>query len=159
MNSARRILQLIDAGKTDAFTAEQWRGLNAANKGELGAFVNYLQGFFTIAAPPRKPRVSRQGFAGRRQAQDGPERLLLPLARLPESEYAQQAKEYQANCAGKDLTDDCKLRLDKLNLVVDRIIDALARSVSMTTDATRKPSACRSSKASTSSATTTRRPP
>ena len=54
------------------------------------------------------------------------------------AEYAPQAQAYKAACEGKELNDECKMKLDTLYLVVDRIMDAHARVVSLTTDATAK---------------------
>jgi hypothetical protein len=137
--AARRALQLVEAGKAASFTPEQWKALNFANKDELVAWLNSTLGFFNLESAP----TEAAGFLVKalqsetRFKKDPLAYYWLSLA-YQNAEYAPQAKEYQAACAGKDLNDECKLKLDKLNLVVDRIIDALARTVSLTPDAATK---------------------
>lgn len=139
ISAARKVLQLIQSGKTDAFTPAQWTDLKVANKGEMAAFVNYLLGFYTYEKSP----AEAVGYFVKAAQSEGKYKkeanvyYLLSLA-YQSSEYAPMAKDYQDNCAGKDMTDECKVKLDKLNLVVDRIIDALARTTSLTSDAAAK---------------------
>jgi hypothetical protein len=140
LNATRRAIQLVDAGKADAFTPEQWKSIPfAANKGELLGFLNFLSAFYTLDTKPAESAqfalkaVQSEG----RYKKDPAAYYYLSLA-YQAAEYAPQAQAYKAACEGKELNDECKMKLDTLYLVVDRIIDAHARLVSLTTDAAAK---------------------
>ncbi len=131
-NFARKALQLIESGKGD--TAD-WKTLNIASKSEAVGWLHYTLGFINYKTMPGE---AAQSFIKALQVESPVKKnatayYLLAIA-YQNSEYAPLAQDYQNNCAGKDLTDECKLKYDKLNLVVDRVIDALARSVSLATD-------------------------
>lgn len=140
INAARKAIQLVEAGKADAFTPEQWKAIPfASNKTELISFLNYTLAAYAFDTAPAEAasNVLKAVQAEGRYKSDPNAYYLLALA-YQKAEYEPMAKDYSDNCAGKDLTDECKLKLDKLNLVVDRVIDALARSTALTTDAAAK---------------------
>lgn len=130
--SARRALQLVDAGKADAFTPEQWKNLGFPNKGELAGWLNSTLGYYTLKSAPAEAAqfVIKAVQSGETSKKDAATYNLLAAA-YQNAEYAPLEQDYRANCAGKDLTDECQLKLDKMNLVVDRMIDALARAVAL----------------------------
>lgn len=139
LSAARRALQLVESGKADAFTPEQWKNLGFANRNELAAWLNYTQGFFNFDTAPAEAATQLvKALQAEGPLKKDPSTYYLLSLAYQKAEYAPQAQDYQANCAGKDLTDECKMKLDKLNLVVDRVIDAHARAVALTTDATKK---------------------
>jgi hypothetical protein len=133
LSMARKTLQLVEAGKADA---ADWKsiGINGG-KDEVLGWTHYTLGFLNYktkpaeAAPSLVKAVSFEGPVKK----NATAYYLLSLA-YQNSEYAPLAQDYQANCAGKDLTDECKLKFEKLNLVVDRVIDSLARAVALATD-------------------------
>lgn len=140
LNAAGRTIQLVEAGKADAFTPEMWKGIPfASNKAELLGFLNNLSAFYSLDTKPAEAAkyalkaVQSEG----RYKKDPAGYYYLSLA-YQAAEYAPQAQAYKAACEGKELNDECKMKLDTLYLVVDRIIDAHARLVSLTTDATAK---------------------
>ena len=138
-SAARRATSLVEAGKADAFTPEQWKSLGFANRNELISWLNYTQGFFSFdTAPAESANLLVKAVQNEGAIKKDPSTYYLLSLAYQKAEYAPQAQDYQANCAGKDLTDECKVKLDKLNLVVDRIIDAHARAVALTTDAAKK---------------------
>jgi hypothetical protein len=58
------------------------------------------------------------------------------IAASYETEYAKQSADYETKFKGKDETPESKLAVENINQLVDRIIDALARAVSVSgTDA------------------------
>lgn len=133
ISAGRRAIALAEAGKADAYTAEQWKAIPfASNRAELIAFLNSLLAFYSLDTSPNDSvtyflkAVQSQG----RYSKDPNSYYNLALA-YQKVEYAPMAKDYSDNCAGKDLTDECKVKLDRLNLVVDRIIDAMARAVAL----------------------------
>ncbi|HEX5707224.1 MAG TPA: hypothetical protein VFX96_08010 [Pyrinomonadaceae bacterium] len=130
--AARRALQLIDAGKADAFTPEQWKNLGFPNKNELAGWLNSTLGYYTLKSAPGEAAqfVVKAVQNGDMVKKDASTYNLLAAA-YQNAEYAPLEQDYRANCAGKDLTDECQLKLDKMNLVVDRMIDALARAVAL----------------------------
>ncbi|HYN86401.1 MAG TPA: hypothetical protein VER32_14220 [Pyrinomonadaceae bacterium] len=130
--SARRAISLVEAGKADAFTAEQWKTIGFENKNELLAWLNYSIGYLNFK---RNPGEAANYYVKALQTEaklkrDAAAYNTLALA-YQTAEYTPMAADYKANCAGKDLTDECKLKFDRMGLVVDRIIDAMARAVAL----------------------------
>lgn len=135
-SAARRAIQLIESGKADSYTPEQWKAFNFKNKDAALAWLNYAIGFFNINSAPAE---AASYFVKAAQAPDSdlrrdPTTYYYLASAYQKAEYAPLVTDYQANCAGKDLTDECKMKLDKMNLVVDRIIDAYARAVASAND-------------------------
>ena len=140
LSATAKAIQLVEAGKADAFTPEQWKGIPfASNKAELLGFLNNLSAFYSLDTRPAEAAkyalkaVQSEG----RYRKDPASYYYLSMA-YQAAEYAPQAQAYKAACEGKELNDECKMKLDALYLVVDRIIDAHARLASLTTDATAK---------------------
>lgn len=140
LNAARQAQQLIQSGKLDAYTPQQWKDLNFPNgKAELATWLNSNIAFLTLQSSPGEAAniIVRTLQSDENYRKDARAYYQLFLA-YQNAEYIPQAKDYQDNCAGKDLTDECKVKVDRLNLVVDRMIDALARAVSYSPDAALK---------------------
>lgn len=130
---ARAAMSLVETGKADALTPQQLKELGQFNsKGELISWLNYALGYLNFKTSPVESATylvkAAQG-EGSFKANAGVYNTLA-LA-YQKAEYAPMAQDYSTNCAGKDLTDECKVKLEKLNLVVDRIIDAMARAVAL----------------------------
>ncbi|HEX8852966.1 MAG TPA: hypothetical protein VF754_05740 [Pyrinomonadaceae bacterium] len=123
-NYARRALQLIESGRTvDAWTP-------FANREDAIGWLNYTLGLLSIKNAPKDAinhfiKAAQSNFS----AKNDPAIYYYLASAYQTAEYKPQADEYQAACAGKDLTDECKAKLNNLNLVVDRIIDAYARAI------------------------------
>ena len=140
LRAARQAQQLIQSGKLDAYTPQQWKDLNFPNgKAELGTWLNSNIAFLTLQTSPAEAAniIVKTLQSDENYKKDARAYYQLFLA-YQNGEYVPQAKDYQDNCAGKDLTDECKVKVDRLNLVVDRMIDALARAVSYSSDAALK---------------------
>jgi tetratricopeptide (TPR) repeat protein len=123
-NYARRALQLIESGKTvDAWTP-------FANREDAIGWLHYTLGLLSIKNTPKDAiahfiKAAQTNFS----AKNDPAIYYYLASAYQSAEYKPQADAYQVACAGKDLTDECKAKLNDLNLVVDRIIDAYARAI------------------------------
>ena len=124
LNYARKTIQLIESGKT----LEAWTPF--PNKDEALAFLTYYIGINTLAQDP-----------------SGALPLLLKAAKFESSlkkspftydkiatayeagPYAKLSDDYKAKFGGKDESPEQKLALENINQVVDRMIDAYARTV------------------------------
>lgn len=126
---ARKAIQLIEAGKT--FVA----GQPIAKKDATLALMQYAYG---VTSSKTAPVEAINAFIKAGQL-DGPFKTdplnyyFLAVA-YQAGEYEKLAKDFQTNCTTPEqrATDQCKALTDRLNLVVDRIIDAYARSVAYT---------------------------
>ncbi|HEV2706953.1 MAG TPA: hypothetical protein VGV59_13575 [Pyrinomonadaceae bacterium] len=124
-NYARRALQLIESGKT----VESWAPF--ANREDAIGWLHYTLGLLSLKNTPKDAvthfvKAAQTNFS----AKNDPAIFYYLASAYQTAEYKPQADAYQAACAGKDLTDECKAMLSNLNLVVDRIIDAYARAIS-----------------------------
>lgn len=130
---ARQALNLVESGKADALTPQQLQDLGKfRSKAELRSWLNYALGYLNFKnAPAESAAFLVKAVQGEGTFKTNAAAYNTLALAYQKAEYAPMASDYSANCAGKDLTDDCKLKLDKLNLVVDRIIDAMARAVAL----------------------------
>ena len=140
LSFARRALQLFEAGKADAVTPEQWKALNLGGKADAIAWLYYTIGFMTYRNTPNDavPALIKAAQSSTPAVKNEASVYSMLASAYQKAEYKPLADEYEANCAGKDLTEECKARLDRMNLVVDRIIDAYARAVALSKDANQK---------------------
>lgn len=129
--AARNAMRFIESGKADAYGPEKWKEFGFKSKEDTVAWLNYASGFFAVN---NSPAEAASYFVKTAQLESDlkkdPTTYYYLASAYQKAEYAPLVTDYQANCAGKDLTDECKMKLEKMNLVVDRIIDAYARAVS-----------------------------
>ena len=130
---ARQTLQYIESGKADALTPQQLKDLGQFNsKGEIVSLLNYSLGFLNFKnAPAEAATYFVKAIQGEGAFKKSPSAYQTLALAYQNAEYTPLAKDYSDNCAGKDMTPECKTKLDKLNLVVERIEDALARAVAL----------------------------
>lgn len=126
MTYAQRAIQLIQSGKT----TDNWAPFT--NKDDALGWLNYALGVhnFKQATGASANYFIKAAQANSTTKQDPSTYYYLATA-YQKAEYKPLADDYQATCAGKDLTDECKTKLNTMNLVVDRIIDAYARAISL----------------------------
>ncbi len=124
--AARKAIQLIESGATFE------PGKPIAKKDEILALMNYALG---VAVRKDTPGDAVNAFIRVGQL-EGPLKsdpwpyYLLAVA-YQAKEYDTLAKDFQARCTTQEQRDgaDCKALTDRLNLVVDRVIDAYARAI------------------------------
>jgi hypothetical protein len=123
---AQRAIQMLQAGKT----TDNWAPFTG--KDDALGWLNYALGVhnFKRASGESANFFVKAAQANSTTKQDPSTYYYLATA-YQKAEYKPLADDYQATCAGKDLTDECKAKLNTMNLVVDRIIDAYARAISL----------------------------
>ncbi|HWT03073.1 MAG TPA: hypothetical protein VN256_22675 [Pyrinomonadaceae bacterium] len=123
---ARRTLQMIEAGKT--FEKDK----PIPNKDEIVGALNYELGFLlresdpTTAANYFITAAQKPGFS-----QKDPRTYSFLAVAYEQSEYAKLRNDYEANCKTEEQLKgpQCTELTAKVNNVVDRMIDALARAI------------------------------
>ena len=136
MNYAQKAIQLIQAGKApqtlDASGKMVDNWLPFTNKDDALGWLNYALGVHSFK---RATGESANYFIKAAQANSttkkDPSTYYYLATAYQKAEYKPLADDYQATCAGKDLTDECKNKLNTMNLVVDRVIDAYARAIAL----------------------------
>ncbi len=109
-------------------TVDKWAPY--ASKDDAIGWLNYTLGVLNVKRAPKEAagyfvKAAQTNFS----AKQDPALFYFLATAYQGAEYKPLADDYQATCAGKDLTDECKTKLDTMNLVVDRIIDAYARAI------------------------------
>ena len=126
LDHARKALQLLESGKT----VEDWGPL--VNKDNAIAYLNFTIGAQSLEKDPGNALKFLLKSA----------QLETPLKKSPityayiagayeTGAYAKQSEEYKRIYGGKDETPESKLALANINQIVDRMIDAYARAVSL----------------------------
>jgi hypothetical protein len=128
LSSAKKAITLLESGKT----IDDWKPL--AGKDSALAYLNYTVGVFNLETDPSAALKSLIASA----------QFETPLksyaqtygyigAAYEAGPYAKQSEAYKVY-AGKDETPESKLALANINQIVDRMIDAYARAVALSTD-------------------------
>ena len=123
---AKKAMQMLDAGKT----LDDWQPL--ASKEVAVAYMNYTIGLITLE---KDPTAALKNLLKAAQFE-------TPLKKSPwtyayiggayeTGEYAKQSNDYNEKHKGKDETPESKLALANIHQLVDRMIDAYARAVSL----------------------------
>ncbi len=121
---ANNAIQSIEAGKSP----ESW--LPFKGKDDTLAQLYYTVGFLSLKnAPDRaiEPLIRAAHFET--DLKKSPSIYYFLAAAYESGPYRTMAAAYQTAFAGKDETAQSKLALEKLNVIIDRMIDAYARSV------------------------------
>lgn len=125
MNYARKSIQLIQSGQP------------FDKKDETLGWLNAALGFFSLKTNPSEAvtfYIKAAGFEG--PTKKDPQTYVLLGEAYRNAEYTKVAADFKARCATgeQQATPDCKALSDRVNAVVDRMIDAYARAIALATD-------------------------
>src|SRR5689334_23689333 len=121
---ARKAIQQIEAGKAPA----EWAPFKG--KEDTLAYLHYAVGFLTLKSDPNQAIDSLLKAAQLdSDIKKTPSTYYFLAAAYESGPYKTLSTEYQAKYANKPETPESKAALEKLNVVMDRIIDAYARAI------------------------------
>jgi hypothetical protein len=124
LDYARKAIQQIEAGKAPA----DWAPFKG--KDDTLAYLHYAVGFLTLKTDPNQAIDSLLKAAQLESDIKKTASTYYFLAVAYESgPYKTLSTDYQAKYANKPETPESKAALEKLNVVMDRIIDAYARAI------------------------------
>jgi tetratricopeptide (TPR) repeat protein len=121
---ARKAISEIEAGKAPA----DWAPFKG--KDDTLAYMNYAVGFLTLKTNPEQA-IDALLKAARYDSdiKKTPSTYFFLAVAYESGPYKTMSAAYQANYANKPETPESKAALEKLNVVMDRIIDAYARAI------------------------------
>ena len=126
LNYARRAIQLIESGKTPA----KWEPFKGRD--DTLAYLYDVVGRLSIKDNPESALSS---FVKKAQFETDlkkdPWTYYFIAAAYENGPYAKLSADYKSKFEGKDETPESKLALENINQVIDRMIDAYARSVAL----------------------------
>jgi hypothetical protein len=122
---ARKAIQLIESGKVP----ENWSAFKT--KEEALAYLYNAIGRLTLKSnsPETLTSLIKAAQFEVNDVKKDPWIYFFIAAAYESGPYAKLSADYKAKCEGKDLTPECKLALENINQVVDRMIDVYARAV------------------------------
>ncbi|MCM3903541.1 MAG: hypothetical protein ND866_17695 [Pyrinomonadaceae bacterium] len=121
---ANKAIQLIEAGKSPG----SW--LPFKDKDDTLAQLYYTVGFLSLkTAPDRAIEPLIKAGLFETDLKKSPSIYYFLAASYESGPYKTMAAAYQTSFAGKEETEQSKLALEKLNVIIDRMIDAYARAV------------------------------
>jgi len=121
---ARKAIQQIEAGKAPA----EWAPFKG--KDDTLAYLHYAVGFLTLKSDPNQAIDSLLKAAQlESDIKTTPSTYYFLAAAYESGPYKTLSTDYQAKYANKPETPESKAALEKLNVVMDRIIDAYARAI------------------------------
>src|SRR5215467_7151065 len=124
LDYAHKAIQQLEAGKAPA----EWGAFKG--KDDTLAYLHYAVGFLTLKTDPNQAIDSLLKAAQLESDIKRTASTYYFLAAAYESgPYKTLSTEYQAKYANKPETPESKAALEKLNVVMDRIIDAYARAI------------------------------
>jgi hypothetical protein len=125
-NAARKALELVEQGKT----TDTWAPLTGQQDAAAG--LHYFIAFFTLDSAPDEAATHLLKVA---QSSGGyskePSTFQLLGLSYYNGEFKKLAAEYQTKFEGKDATPESEALFAKINAVLDRVIDAYARSIAL----------------------------
>ncbi|MCA1629319.1 MAG: hypothetical protein LC774_02920 [Acidobacteria bacterium] len=122
---ARRAAQLIESGAKPT----DWQPF--ADKSDALGYLHFVIGELTFKDDPAgSARLFRKALGFETTLRRTPVIYSRLAATYVASEYDPLSKDYTSRFAGKDPTDESRAALEKINAVVDRVLDAYARAVS-----------------------------
>ncbi|HEY0430458.1 MAG TPA: hypothetical protein VGC61_01535 [Pyrinomonadaceae bacterium] len=122
---AKKAIQAIDSGKT----LESWTPFKS--KDDALGYLYYSVGYLQRTSNPTEALSSFIKAAQFESDIKKNAQTYALIAGVYEADYARQSTDYEAKYKGKDETPESKLAVANINQVVDRIVDALARAVSV----------------------------
>ena len=124
LDYARKAIQQIDAGKAPA----DWAPFKG--KDDTLAYLHYAVGFLTLKTDPNGAIDSLLKAAQlESDIKKTPSTYYFLAVAYEAGPYKTLSTDYQAKYANKPETPESKAALEKLNVVMDRIIDAYARAI------------------------------
>lgn len=135
---ARKAIQLIESGKTPT----EWAPFKG--KDDTLAYLNYAVGYLILKTNPNEAIDSLLKAAQyESEIKKTPSTYYFLAVAYESGPYKTMSTAYQTEFANKPETPASKAALDKLNVVMDRIIDAYARAIAtagtdLKTEASRK---------------------
>jgi hypothetical protein len=125
-NAARRLIQLIEQGKTTT----EWAPL--PNQAEAVPRLNYYIGYFTLeSAPAEAASFLVKAAQSNSPIAKEPSMYEILAAAYYKNEVVPLAAEYKTKCEGKEVTPECETLFNKINAVTWRITDAYARATAL----------------------------
>jgi len=124
LDYARKAIQQIEAGKAPA----DWAPFKG--KDDTLAYLHYAVGFLTLKTDPNAALDSLLRAAQlESDIKKTPSTYYFLGVAYESGPYKTLSTDYQAKYANKPETPESKAALEKLNVVIDRIIDAYARAI------------------------------
>ena len=124
LDYARKAIQQIDSGKAPS----EWAPFKG--KDDTLAYLHYAVGFLTLKTDPNQAIDSLLKAAQlESDIKKTPSTYYFLAAAYEAGPYKTLSTEYQAKYANKPETPESKAALEKLGVVMDRIIDAYARAI------------------------------
>ena len=121
---ARQAIQAIESGKTPT----EWAPFKG--KDDTLAYLNYAVGFLTLKTNPNEALDSLLKAARyESDIKKTPSTYYFLAVAYESGPYKTMSTSYQTLYANKPETPESKAALEKLNVVIDRIIDAYARAI------------------------------
>lgn len=121
---ARKAIQAIESGKAPI----EWAPFKG--KDDTLAYLNYAVGFMTLKSSPDQAIDSLIKAAQYdSDIRKTPSTYYFLAVAYESGPYKTMSTAYQANFANKPETPESKAALEKLNVLMDRIIDAYARAI------------------------------
>lgn len=122
---ARQAIQAIESGKTPS----EWAPFKG--KDDTLAYLHYAVGFLTLKTNPEQAIDSLLKAAQyESDIKKTPSTYYFLAVAYESGPYKTMSSAYQTEFANKPETPESKAALEKLNVVMDRIIDAYARAIS-----------------------------
>jgi tetratricopeptide (TPR) repeat protein len=124
LNYARKAIQAIEAGKVPS----EWAPFKG--KDDTLAYLNYAVGFLTLKTNPDQAIDSLLKAAQYdSDIKKTPSTYYFLAVAYESGPYKTLSTAYQSQYANKPETPQSKAALEKLNVIIDRIIDAYARAI------------------------------
>ena len=124
LDYARKAIQQIDAGKAPG----DWAPFKG--KDDTLAYLHYAVGFLTLKSEPNQAIDSLLKAASlESDIKKTPSTYYFLAVAYEAGPYKTLSTDYQAKYANKPETPESKAALEKLNVVMDRIVDAYARAI------------------------------
>jgi len=121
---ARKAIQAIEGGKAPT----EWAPFKG--KDDTLAYLNYAVGFMTLKTSPDQAIDSLIKAASyESDIRKTPSTYYFLAVAYESGPYKTMSASYQTNFANKPETTESKAALEKLNVLMDRIIDAYARAI------------------------------
>lgn len=121
---ARKAIQLIDSGKAPT----EWAPFKG--KDDTLAYLNYAVGFLTLKTTPDQAIDSLLKAAQyESEIKKTPSTYYFLAVAYESGPYKTMSAAYQKDFTDKPETPASKAALEKLNVVIDRIVDAYARAI------------------------------
>jgi hypothetical protein len=129
LGHARRAVQLIESGATPT----DWQPF--ADKSDALGYLHFVIGELTFKDDAaNSAQLFRKALAFETTLRRTPVIYSRLAASYVVGEYDPLSKDYTARFAGKDPSDESRAALEKINAVVDRVVDCYARAVAFSGD-------------------------